>query len=177
VDRTRLQNGQSLVEFAISSIVLVLLFGGLVDLSRAIQFSDVLHNSAREGARTGAWFSEADPTKPNPHLNDTDIKTAVDRELVAGGLPGSVLENSVTLGTCPLSVTDGNSQSNPPYATSNFPGTVNQPWLYICKTAGTPADLNVAVLMTYGPLTGFLPTGSVLGGFPIATNWHLKVQR
>ena len=175
MDRTRLQYGQSLVEFAISSIVLVVLFGGLVDLSRSIQFSDVLHNSAREGARTGAWFSQA--TNSNPHLNDTDIKTAVDRELVAGSLPGSVQRNSVTALGCNLAVTDGNSQFNPPYATSNFPSTVNQPWLYVCETAGAPAELNVAVLMTYGPLTGFLPTGAIPGGFAIATNWHLKVQR
>lgn len=171
MDRTRLQHGQSLVEFAISSIVLVVLFGGLVDLSRSIQFSDVLHNSAREGARTGAWFSQA--TNSNPHLNDTDIKTAVDRELVAGGLPSSVQMNSVSSLGCALAVTDG----NPPYDASKFPSTVNQPWLYVCQTAGTPADLNVAVLMTYGPLTGFLPTGAIPGGFAIATNWHLKVQR
>ena len=165
MDRTRLQNGQSLVEFAISSIVLVVLFGGLVDLSRAIQFSDVLHNSSREGARYGAWFSEG--TNSNPHLDDTSIKTAVDRELVAGGLPASVLKTDCALG----------SPGDPPYGASSFPVSVNQPWLYICSTAGTPVDLNVAVLMTYGPLTGFLPTNAVPGGFAVASNWHVKVER
>lgn len=176
MDRTRAQNGQSLVEFAISSLILVVLFGGLVDLSRAIQFSDVLNNSAREGARTGAWFSEA--TNSNPHLNDIDIKTAVDGELVAGGLPASVLESSVTTTPpCPLNVTDGNTQSNPPYAASSFPTTANQPWLYICKGATTPVDLNVAVLMRYGPLTAFLPAGNLPTGFATAANWHVEVQR
>ena len=113
----------------------------------------------------------------NPHLNDAAIKTIVDRELIAGGLPASVLKNSILTFSCSLQTTDGNSRFNPPYATANFPSTPNQPWLYLCETAGTPPDLNVAVLMTYGPLTSFLPTGAIPGGFATGTNWHLKVQR
>ena len=174
MDRHRKRRGQSLVEFAITSAVLVVLFGGLVDISRAIQFADVLHNAARQGARYGAWWSEG--TNSNPHLNDTAIKGAVDQELIAGGLPASVLKNSVASLGCALTATDGNAHSNPPYATANFPSASNQPWLYICQTAGTPADLNVAVLMTYGPLTGFIPRG-IPGGFATGTNWHVAVQR
>src|SRR5438093_9790830 len=55
----RRQRGQSLVEFAISSMVLLLLAMGLIDLSRAFYFSVSLQGAAREGARHGAWFNTA----------------------------------------------------------------------------------------------------------------------
>ena len=50
------QRGQSLVEFALSSVVLLLLVGGLVDIGRAIYITEGLSSAAREGARHGAWF-------------------------------------------------------------------------------------------------------------------------
>ena len=46
----------------------------------------------------------------NSHLDDTDIKSVVDSQLAAGGLPSSVLK---TAGTCPTGL--GNNQYNPPY--------------------------------------------------------------
>jgi len=55
----RKQRGQSLVEFAISSTVLLLLAMGLIDLSRAFYFSVALQGAAREGARHAAWFNTA----------------------------------------------------------------------------------------------------------------------
>jgi Flp pilus assembly protein TadG len=177
--------GQSLVEFAISSVVLVLLFGGLVDLTRSIHYADVLQSAAREGARAGAAFDTG--TAANPALDDADIKAVVDAQLKAGGLVASILKNPGV--DCPA-VADGNSLHNPPYANAAFPGTANQPWLYICyqnnpaldypTTAPTTIadpyrDLNVIVLMAYGPLTGAVPTP--LGGtFGLAANWHVRVQ-
>lgn len=190
MDHPRNQRAQSLVEFAISSAVLIVLFGGLVDVARAVQFADVLHNAAREGARYGATFS--DGTNSNPHLNDTDIKRVVDAELNAGGLAASVQQNFLAStapnsANCSVSVTDGNLDHNPPYASTSFPTTTNKTFLYLCQDtrvtkcpameATCPADLNVVLLMLYGPLTAFLPTGVIPGGFPIAANWHLNVQR
>ena len=181
--------GQSLVEFAISSVVLVLLFGGLVDLTRAIHYADVLQSAVRQGARAGAAFdngksSEATPRPGNSYLDDSDIQAAVNAQLVAGGLPPSVLR---TPGTCPAA-TDGNSFHNPPYVNSAFPTAANQPWLYICYpdsldhpdptnplTTSSGADLNVVLLMSYGPMTASVPTplGGILG---LSSNLRVRIQ-
>jgi Flp pilus assembly protein TadG len=179
--RRRGQSGQSLVEFAVSSVVLMLLVGGLVDIGRSVFVSEALSNAAREGARHGAWYDA--PNLSHPYLYDAEIKATVDTELASIGLPASTLKNSTT--TCP-NPTDGNTLHNPPYASSAYPATANQPWLYICynNTAGldftSPAtnqgqlDLNVIVLYTYGPLTPLVK--SQFGVFQVAANQHMTVQ-
>lgn len=175
------QRGQSLVEFAVSSVVLVLLVGGIVDIGRSMYVTETLSNAAREGARHGAWFDA--PSQANPYLDNSDIKAAVDAELAAGSLPASILKNPGT--TCP-SPTDGNSFHNPPYVSSAYPSTANQPWLYICYNNSpgldytTPAttmgqlDLNVILLYSYGPLTPVVK--SQFGIFQLAANQHMTVQ-
>ena len=175
------QRGQSLVEFAVSSVVLLLLVGGLVDIGRSIYVTEALSNAAREGARHGAFFDA--PNLSHPYLYDASIKAAVDTELAAISLPASVLKNPGN--TCP-NVTDGNAYHNPPYVSSAYPGAANQPWLYICynNTPGldftSPAtnqaqlDLNVIVLYTYGPLTPLVK--SQFNVFQLAVNQHLTVQ-
>jgi Flp pilus assembly protein TadG len=175
------QFGQSMVEFALSSVVLFLLVGGLVDIGRAIYISEALSSAAREGARHGVWFDT--PTRGHPYLDDAQIKAEVDAELAAASLPASVLKNPGT--TCPAP-TDGNAFHNPPYANSAYPPTPNQPWLYICyaNTPGldftTPAtgqsqqDLNVIVLYSYGPLTPLVT--AQFGIFRLAVNEHMTVQ-
>jgi Flp pilus assembly protein TadG len=175
------QHGQSLVEFAVSSVVLLLLVGGLVDIGRSIYVSEALSNAAREGARHGAWFDA--PSQSHPYLYDNQIKAAVDTELASISVPSSVLKNPGT--TCP-SVSDGNGFHNPPYLSSAYPTTANQPWLYICynNTPGldftSPAttmgqqDINVIVLYTYGPLTPLVK--SQFGVFQVAVNQHMTVQ-
>lgn len=175
------QRGQSMVEFALSSVVLLLLVGGLVDIGRAIYISEALSNSAREGARHAAWFDAG--TQSNPYLYDSQIKTAVDTELATISIPASVLKNPGT--TCP-SPTDGNAFHNPPYVSSAYPTTSNQPWLYICynNTPGldftSPAtnqgqlDINVIVLYAYGPLTPLVT--AQFGLFRVASNVHMTVQ-
>ncbi len=175
------QGGQSLVEFAVSSVVLLLLVGGLVDIGRSIYVSEALSNAAREGARHGAWFDA--PSQSHPYLYDGQIKSAVDTELASISIPASVLRNPGS--TCPSS-TDGNAYHNPPYASSSYPPSANQAWLYICynNTPGldftSPAtnqgtlDLNVIVLYTYGPLTPLVK--SQFGVFQVAVNQHMTVQ-
>src|SRR5437870_9170318 len=86
----RAQTGQSLVEFAVSSVVLLLLVGGLVDIGRSIYVSEALSNAAREGARHGAWFDA--PRQSHPYLDDAQIQAAVDAELASISLPASVLK-------------------------------------------------------------------------------------
>ena len=175
--------GQSLVEFALASVVLVLLFGGLVDLTRATHFADVLQGAAREGARYGAAYSAGSAS--NPGLDDHDIKLVVDAQLKAGGLPASILKNPGV--DCPA-VADGNAFHNPPYPSAVFPNLANVPWLYICYDNNpgldyqtTPPtdkmghDLNVIVVMGYGPLTGAVPT-PLGGNLGLATGLHTRIQ-
>ncbi len=175
------QRGQSLVEFALSSVVLLLLVGGLVDIGRGIYLSETFSNAAREGARQAAWFDA--PNYRWPNLDDAAIKAAVDQELAAASLPASVLKNPGT--TCPA-VADGNSYHNPPYSSASYPATSAAPWLYICyaNTAGLDytsppinqggVDVNVIVLYTYAPLTPLI--NSQFGTFRLAANQHFLVQ-
>jgi Flp pilus assembly protein TadG len=168
------RRGQSLVEFALSSVVLLLLVGGLVDIGRAIFVTEALSNAVREGARHAAWFDA--PRQTTAYLGDSQIKAVVDEQLTAGSMPASVLRS----GACP-GVSDGNANHNPPYVSSAYPTTVNVPWLYICynNAPGPPAggggsDVNVILLYTYSPLTPLL--GSQFGNFHLASNQHMTVQ-
>jgi Flp pilus assembly protein TadG len=171
-----------MVEFALSSVVLLLLVGGLVDIGRSIYIDEALSNAAREGARHGVWFDAA--TQAHPYLDDAQIQNTVDTELAATGIAHTLLKNPGT--TCPATA-DGNSFHNPPYVTSAYPSTSGQPWLYICynNTDGldflsSPAtnqgqlDLNVIVLYQYGPLTPIIT--SQFGVFRLAINEHMTVQ-
>jgi hypothetical protein len=170
-----------MVEFALSSVVLLLLVGGLVDIGRASYVSEALSTASREGARHGAWFEA--PRLAHPYLYDVAIKAAVDAELATISLPSSTLKNPGT--TCP-NPTDGNAYHNPPYPSSAYPATPNQTWLYICydNTAGldyfgSPAtnlslkDVNVIVLYTYGPLTPLVT--AQFGNFHLAASTHMTV--
>jgi Flp pilus assembly protein TadG len=176
------QRGQSLVEFAVSSVMLLLLVGGLVDIGRSIYIQEGLSNAVREGARHGAWYDA--PSRSHPYLDNAMIQADIDTELAAASLPASLLKNPGT--TCPTP-TDGNGYHNPPYAPSAYPAGGGQPWLYICydNTPGldfptSPAtnqgqlDLNVILLYTYGPLTPSIK--SQFGVFQVAANQHVTVQ-
>src|SRR5258708_12616550 len=83
--RGRKQRGQSLVEFAISSTVLLLLAMGLIDLSRAFYFSVAMQGAAREGARHAAWFDTA--RRPNLFPQHSEIQTPVHHALPAPRSP------------------------------------------------------------------------------------------
>src|SRR5712692_1159821 len=164
--RSRTQRGQSLVEFAISSIVLLLLMMGLLDLSRAFYYAVNLQGAAREGARHGAWFDTA--SRSNTYLDDADIMAAVNSALAGSGLTGTFVP-----GGC-LSPTDGNTVNNKPYSTAAYPASTQQVNVYICYSPpgggaqlGTLAahptdnswrlgDINVSVLMNFGIITPFI---------------------
>src|SRR2546428_10471514 len=100
----RRQGGQSLVEFAISSIVLLLLMMGLLDLSRAFYFAVNLQGAAREGARHGAWFNTA--ARANLFLDDADVMPAVNHGL-AGARPARHVRPP---GPCPAAAGGGTLQ-------------------------------------------------------------------
>src|SRR2546426_6367336 len=113
----RRQRGQSFVEFAISSLVLLLLAMGLIDLSRAFYYSVSLQGAAREGARHGAWFNTA--ARENNFLDDADVLTAVKQGLYGAGFQDSQI-HLMNAGGC-LAPTDGNGVSNKPYPAAAFP--------------------------------------------------------
>src|SRR6266581_1992098 len=124
----REHRGQSTVDFALSSVLLLLIVLGLVDLGRAFYFAVGMQSATREGARQATWFDVAAGT--NPYLNDTAIKGAVDAILTKAGLPASQLQNPATTRPSP---SDGNAQFNPPYVAAAYATTdLNQPLLYIC---------------------------------------------
>lgn len=186
-DRARRQRGQSLVEFGISSIVLLLLMTGLIDLSRAFYFDIGIHGAAYAAARHAAWFDFG--SRQNKYLDDTDVINAVSQSLSGSGL------TAVRQSGCPTG--QGNSLHNPPYDASYYPSGYNTVNLYICYTkpgsddpvgslASAPAafdyswrggDVNVILLMNYGLVTGFLQSAlNAAGGIHIASNAHFTIQ-
>jgi Flp pilus assembly protein TadG len=52
-DGTQARCGQAMVEFALASLVFLLIIFGTIDFGRAIFISAEMHNAAREGARYG----------------------------------------------------------------------------------------------------------------------------
>src|SRR2546427_10613239 len=128
--RRRLR-GQALVGFAISSMALLLLAMGLIDLSRAFYYSVSLQGAAREGARHGAWFNTA--ARENKFLDDADVLTAVKDALYGAGFNDSQI-NLVTTNGC-LSPTDGNGVNNKPYPAQAYPATLQSINVYICYTS------------------------------------------
>jgi len=182
----RRQGGQSLVEFAISSIVLLLLMMGLLDLSRAFYFAVNLQGAAREGARHGAWFNTA--ARANLFLDDADVMTAVNQGLAGSGLTGVFVPS----GQC-LAPADGNTFNNKPYPTSAFPATPQTVNVYICYTqpgggaqTGTMpthpsdnswrlGDINVSLLMNFQLITPLIQ-GLFGNSINLAYNEHFTIQ-
>jgi Flp pilus assembly protein TadG len=184
----RKQRGQSLVEFAISSTVLLLLAMGLIDLSRAFYFSVNLQGAAREGARHGAWFNTA--ARANLYLDDADVMTAVKQSLYGAGFTDAQIHQITTLGC--LSPTDNNSALDKPYPQSAFPATPQNVNVYICYTdpngnlygsllnhptdnSWRLGDINVAILMNFQLITPLIQ--SLFGnGIDLAYNEHFTIQ-
>jgi len=182
----RRQRGQSLVEFAISSIVILLLMMGLLDLSRAFYFAVNLQGAAREGARHGAWFDTAG--RYNPYLYDDPIMLAINQGLSGAGVSAT----DIKAGGC-LSPTDGNGFNNRPYSAAAYPATVGSVNAYICYTypggslqlgtrGGPPpdnswrlGDINVSLLMNFALITPLIQ-GIFGNGLKLAFNEHFTIQ-
>ena len=188
------QKGQSLVEFAISSLVLILLLMGLLDLSRAFYYSVNLQGAAREGARHGAWFDTA--TRTNKYLDDDDVMRAV-KDAMAGagfdGKPGHLpIPTQVRSAGC-LVGADGNALNNKPYSSAAVPVSTGQVNVFVCytqpggvfKTGTLPVaptdssyrlgDINVSIVMNFALVTPFIQ--NMFGaGLPLVYNEHFTIQ-
>lgn len=185
------QRGQSLVEFAISSIVLLLLAMGLIDLSRAFYFSVALQGAAREGARHAAWFNTA--ARANLYLRDSEISSTVQQALLGAGFTAAQV-TFVAQGQC-LTPTDSNPDQNKPYPQSAYPTTPQTINVYACYTqpatlggaqTGTMltaptdnswrlGDVNVVVLMDFQLITPFIQ-GFFGNTLNVAYNEHFTIQ-
>jgi Flp pilus assembly protein TadG len=186
--KRKYRRGQSLVEFAISSTVLLLLMMGLLDLSRAFYYAINLQGAAREGARHAAWFNTS--SRANVYLIDSEVMTAVNQSLNGAGLTAT----QITSGGC-LNPSDSNSYNNKPYAPAAFPTTPQTVWVYICYTppaslGGAPVstraaaptdnswrlgDVNVSLLMNFQLITPFIQ-GIFGNGINLAYNEHFTIQ-
>ena len=191
VARRRRQRGQSLVEFAISSIVLLLLAMGLIDLSRAFYYSVALEGAAREGARHGAWFNTAN--RANLFLKDSEISATVQQALLGAGFTNGQVTFVAQAGC--LVPTDSNVDNNKPYPQSAYPTTPQTVNVYACYTkpeslgggqtgsmtfAPTDnswrlGDVNVTVLMDFQLITPFIQ-GIFGGTLDLAYNEHFTIQ-
>ncbi len=182
-----------MVEFAFGSVFLMIVLAGLLDISRAFHYTIGLEGAARAGARHGAFYVAT--SQQQAYLDDTDIKSIVDKVLLGDGLNASTLKSSAGC----LAPTDANTWANPPYASAAYPISNNSPWLYICydvkgpNKAGTKAappaansatytgsDLAVILLDRYGLLGGlsneYLRAGASLTSIPLTTYQHFSVQ-
>lgn len=199
--RRRGLRAQATTEFAISSIVLLLLVSGIVDLGRAYFYNVSMHGAAREGARHAAWFNPG--TDANPYLDESDVLCAVNQNLAGSGYTATFpnggtaqcsngVATSYSSGTqtsCPSST---NAYNNPPISTSSYPTNANQPWLYVCfktnngsygdQLAAPPGnnsyaqgDILVILVMSLGVVT---PLASSLfgNGLPMVAYAHILVQ-
>jgi hypothetical protein len=194
--------GQATTEFAISSIVLLLLVSGIVDLGRAFFYDVSMHGAAREGARHGAWFDPGSDT--NPYLDDVDILCSVNQNLAGSGYkatfpdgsapacpgpPGSGYVYPGNSTSCPLT---GNAFNNPPVPASAMPAKLNTPVLYVCyKTAGggyfggmpsppgnnfyAQGDVETILVMSMGLVTP-LAQGIFGNGIGMVAYAHINVQ-
>ncbi len=182
------QRGQSLVEFAISSTVLLLLAMGLIDLSRAFYFSVSLQGAAREGARHAAWFNTA--ARANLFMDDTEIINAVRTSLSGAGFSSAQVTFIPTNGC--LSPADSNSAGDKPYPQTAYPTASQTVNVYACYT--TPGglqygtwptaptdnlwrlgDVNVMVLMNFQLITPFIQ-GLFGNSLYLAYNQHFTIQ-
>ncbi len=185
------QRGQSLVEFAISSTVLLLLAMGLIDLSRAFYYAVALQGAAREGARHAAWFNTA--SRANIYLDDTEVGNTVIGALAGSGLTApNQVKFIASPGGC-LAPTDGNAVDDKPYPLAAYPPTPQTVYIYACYTrpnngpsVGTLTsaptddswklgDVNVMVLMNFQLITPFIQ-GLYGNGLYLAYNEHFTIQ-
>jgi Flp pilus assembly protein TadG len=113
------QRGQSMVEFALTLPLLLLMLMGMLDLGRGLYAYSVVANAAREGARAGIVAS----------TSDSAIRTAV-RQLTVGleAIPDNKIAitpagSRTTGGTVKVTVTY-NFRAATPLIDTFFPGGV-----------------------------------------------------
>jgi Flp pilus assembly protein TadG len=150
---TRLERGQSLVEFALVLPLFLFLLFAVIDGGRYVYVNSTLSNAAREGARLGSveasWRGSSDPScgavaGPVCPANDAQlinhITTAANRQMAPFGSVTNVY----------LSCTS--SSGTPP--TGNWTGAT-------CGNPNSGSQLSVRVTYTWRAITPLI--GNVMG--------------
>ena len=75
------RRGSAVVEFAVVVPVFLLFAFGIIEYGRMVMVQQILTNSAREGARVGVLDNST----------QTDVDTAVNQYLAAGGIKGAAI--------------------------------------------------------------------------------------
>jgi Flp pilus assembly protein TadG len=164
-NRWRGRAGQSLVEMAMVLPILAILTFGLVDFGRGYYFQVSVTNSAREGARVAILNIYTGPQNPTcsgsnnyatcPVQNDTNITTAVTKELMYSGISPT----SITI--CPPHDSTG--------STADCPDSSNRVDKWV---SGTAANQNYYVMVNVKyDFQLFTPLMQQLVGNPI----HMSV--
>jgi Flp pilus assembly protein TadG len=94
-------SGQSLVEFAMVAILLILLVVGICEFGRVWNIYQVITNAAREGARLASL--------PNGFTTTSAVQTRVNDYLTTGGIDTS--KSTVTIGNAGVDGGTGTSVS------------------------------------------------------------------
>ncbi len=91
----RPRHGQSLVEFAIGSLVVLLLVFGAVDLGRAVFTYNSISQCAREGIRFAVVHGAESPAPVGPADNDPVLDSLLRAKYTVGLDPGRLTINSI----------------------------------------------------------------------------------
>lgn len=83
VDRARAAAGQSVVEFSLISLALMMLFFGIIDLGRGVTTRVLLANAAREASRYGTIASRTDTAAFESGVIAAAAKTSPSLDLTA----------------------------------------------------------------------------------------------
>jgi hypothetical protein len=144
--RSRGQESQALIEFALISPLLLLLIFGVLDIGRAIFYYDTLNHAAREGARSAVRASNFMP-------NDNSVLNAVLAQVVGVTVTEPCPQGPISAGVPPansawLYITEPNPpatiETNPPM---NAPGGEYPASAGTCS-AVNPAGGNVPLQVT-----------------------------
>lgn len=110
VKKTQEEKGQSLIEFAISLVILLILLAGLVDTGRAL----FTYLALRESAEEGALYGSTDPSNTGAiqarALNSSDMVRGLSSEVnvqvnvMGSACTGNAISVTVTYSNFPITM-------------------------------------------------------------------------
>jgi Flp pilus assembly protein TadG len=149
----RWEKGQSFVEMAFGSVVLILLIGGLIDLGRAFLILVAVENATGEGALYGAT---------NPECLKTDYGPSFCRSQEDGASVNPVFDRVREEGKPIINLTSSNSTMEVLVDSDGEAGPLGSVPIASNPDIVKGANLTVKVQYRYSPVTpiGFMIWGS-----------------
>lgn len=136
--RSKRQQSQALIEFALVSPVLLLLVFGIIDIGRAVFYYDTIDHAAREGARTAVRASTRLPT-------NADVLATVSQQLI-----GAPVSEPCPQGPVTSTLPPGNTawmyvtEPNPPASLESSPPMNAPGGEYPASSSGSCSAVNPA---------------------------------